>query len=174
MLWEFTSDLGTSKSHPLDTCRLVHLSSMAQTGRAELGFPVIISKNNAKNFAVQLSGHWHQCLWWPSHILCHPKCTQRLSLCSHLLRAPISSSPPQGYKKDDGHNTHDKKKKRSIPVVNSPWLDSRCPPKPLYHSPSSAGQGRENITKDSWVKIRTGRDHSPVTATGKTVSTWGS
>ena len=28
-------------------------------------------------------------------------------------------------------------------VVGWPWLDARCPPKPLYHSPSSAGQGRK-------------------------------
>jgi len=31
-------------------------------------------------------------------------------------------------------------------------------------------QGRENITKDSWVEIRTGRDHSAITVTGKTDS----
>jgi len=53
------------------------------------------------------------------------------------------------------------------------WLDARCPPKPLYHSPSSAGQGRENMTKGLWVEIRTGRDHSPITVTGKTGSPWG-
>jgi len=35
------------------------------------------------------------------------------------------------------------------------------------------GQGRENIMKGSWVKLRTGRDHSPITVTGKTDSTWG-
>ena len=38
---------------------------------------------------------------------------------------------------------------------------------------SSAGQGRENITTGSWVKIRTGRDHSAITIMGKTDSTWG-
>jgi len=37
------------------------------------------------------------------------------------------------------------------------WLDARCPPKPLYHSPSSAGQERKNTVKGSWVKIRTRR-----------------
>jgi len=42
-------------------------------------------------------------------------------------------------------------------AVTWPWLDARCPPKPFYHSPSSAGQGRENIMKGSWVEIRTGR-----------------
>ena len=30
----------------------------------------------------------------------------------------------------------------------------------------------ENITKGSWVKIRTGRDDSPITVMGKTDSTW--
>jgi len=38
---------------------------------------------------------------------------------------------------------------------------------------SSVGQGRGNITKGSQVEIRTGRDHSPVTITGKTDSAWG-
>jgi len=27
------------------------------------------------------------------------------------------------------------------------WLDAGCPPKPLYHSPSSTGQGRKNNDK---------------------------
>jgi len=43
----------------------------------------------------------------------------------------------------------------------------------LYHSPSSAGQLRENTTKGLWGKIRTGRDHSPITIMGKTDSVWG-
>jgi len=47
------------------------------------------------------------------------------------------------------------------------------PPKALYHSPSSTGQGRGNMMKGLRVEIRTGRDHSPVTATDKTDKTWG-
>jgi len=39
--------------------------------------------------------------------------------------------------------------------------------------PPSAGQWRANIMKASWVEIRTGRDHSPVTIMGKTDSAWG-
>ena len=39
--------------------------------------------------------------------------------------------------------------------------------------PSSAGQRRENITKGSWVEIRTGSGHLPITVTGKTDSVWG-
>lgn len=31
---------------------------------------------------------------------------------------------------------------------------------------SSAGQERENITKNSWIEIRTGRNHSTITITG--------
>jgi len=27
------------------------------------------------------------------------------------------------------------------------WINARCPPKPLYHSPSSAGHGRGNRMK---------------------------
>jgi len=50
-----------------------------------------------------------------------------------------------------------------LPVV----LDIRCPPKLLYHSPSPAAQGRESMMKGSWVEIRTGRDHLPITITGK-------
>ena len=38
---------------------------------------------------------------------------------------------------------------------------------------SAAGQGRENVTKGLWVKIRLGRDHSPVTVAGKTDMTGG-
>jgi len=52
------------------------------------------------------------------------------------------------------------------------WLDAKCPPKLLCHSPSSVGQERKNTAKDSWVEIRAGRDHSAVTITGKTGSTW--
>jgi len=48
------------------------------------------------------------------------------------------------------------------------WINARCPPKPLYHSPSSAGQGRRSMMKGSRVEIRTGRDHSPITVMDKT------
>lgn len=37
----------------------------------------------------------------------------------------------------------------------------------------SAGQGREYVTKGLRVKVRTGRDHSPIAITGKTDSTQG-
>lgn len=37
---------------------------------------------------------------------------------------------------------------------------------------SSDAQGRENITKDSWMQVRTGRDHSAGTITGETGLTW--
>lgn len=37
------------------------------------------------------------------------------------------------------------------------WLDARCPLKLLYHSPSSGRQDSENMTKGSWVEIRTVR-----------------
>jgi len=47
------------------------------------------------------------------------------------------------------------------------WLEARCPQKPLYHSCFSAGQGRENMMKGSWIKIRTQRDHSAITIMGK-------
>lgn len=39
--------------------------------------------------------------------------------------------------------------------------------------PFSAAQGRENITKDLWAEIGTGKDHSDVTVTGKTDLIWG-
>jgi len=48
------------------------------------------------------------------------------------------------------------------------WINARYPPKPLYHCLSSAEQGRGNIMKGSWVKIRTGRDHSEITVMDKT------
>jgi len=46
------------------------------------------------------------------------------------------------------------------------WINATCPPKLLYHSPSWAAQGRGNIMTGSWIKTRTGRDHSPVTVMG--------
>lgn len=52
-------------------------------------------------------------------------------------------------------------------------MDTRCPPKLLLSSLYSAGQGRKNKTKVSWIKVRTGKDHSPVTIKGKTASVWG-
>jgi len=48
------------------------------------------------------------------------------------------------------------------------WINVRCPPKLLYNSPSSAGQGRGNMMKGLRVETRTGRDHSPITVTEKT------
>jgi len=53
------------------------------------------------------------------------------------------------------------------------WINARCPPKPLYHCPSSAGQWRGNLMKGSRVQARIGRDHSPVIVTDKTDRTWG-
>jgi len=47
------------------------------------------------------------------------------------------------------------------------------PTKAALSLPCSAGQGRENVAKGSWVEIRTGRDRSPVTVMGKTRLTWG-
>ena len=44
----------------------------------------------------------------------------------------------------------------------------QVPTKAALSLPSSAGQGRENIMKGSWVEIRTGGDHSAITVTGKT------
>jgi len=34
-------------------------------------------------------------------------------------------------------------------VVFLAWINARCPPKLLYHSPSSTGQGRRNMMKGS-------------------------
>jgi len=48
------------------------------------------------------------------------------------------------------------------------WINARYSPKPLYHSPSSNGQGRGNMMKGSRVEIRTGRDLSPIIVTDKT------
>jgi len=48
------------------------------------------------------------------------------------------------------------------------WINVRYPPKPLYHSLSSTGQGRRNMMKGSRVETKTGRDHSPITVMDKT------
>jgi len=47
------------------------------------------------------------------------------------------------------------------------WINASCSPESLYHSPSSAGQRRGNMTKGSRVETRKGRDHSPITVTDK-------
>ena len=57
--------------------------------------------------------------------------------------------------------------------MQTPQMKVRCggltlaggqvPPKAALSPPSSAGQGRGNGTKGSWVEIRAGRDHSPIT-----------
>jgi len=48
------------------------------------------------------------------------------------------------------------------------WINAKCQPKPLNHSPFSSGQGRGRMMKGSWVEMRTGTDHSPVTVTENT------
>jgi len=53
------------------------------------------------------------------------------------------------------------------------WINARCPPKLLCHSPSSAGEGRGNMTKGLRVELRAGRDHSPIIIMNKTDLTWG-
>jgi len=50
--------------------------------------------------------------------------------------------------------------------------EGQVPTKPLYHSPSSAGQGEKSTTKGPWVEIRTGKDCSPINIMGKTDSIW--
>jgi len=40
---------------------------------------------------------------------------------------------------------------------NKAKCNARCPPKPLYHSPSLAGQRRRNMMKGSWAEIKRGR-----------------
>jgi len=49
----------------------------------------------------------------------------------------------------------------------------QVPTKAAPSLPSSAGQGRKNTMKGSWVETRTGRDHSAIAITGKTDSAWG-
>jgi len=49
----------------------------------------------------------------------------------------------------------------------------QVPTKAGLSLPSSTGQGRENIMKCLWVELGAGRDHSPVTVTGKMDSTSG-
>jgi len=39
--------------------------------------------------------------------------------------------------------------------------------------PPQLDRRKENITKGSWVKTRTGRDYSPITITSKPDFTWG-
>lgn len=50
-------------------------------------------------------------------------------------------------------------------MVGGAWLGAFCPPKPLY---PSAVRGTHNTMEGSWIKIRVGKDHSALTAMGKT------
>ena len=49
----------------------------------------------------------------------------------------------------------------------------QVPTKAAPSLPSSAGQGRGNMMKALWVKVKIGSDHSPITVMGKTDSSWG-
>lgn len=62
-----------------------------------------------------------------------------------------------------------------ISVVNWPWLHARCPPKQLCQLESSflSWIGKRKYKEIMMVKIRTGRDHSPLTVTGKADSAQG-
>jgi len=64
-------------------------------------------------------------------------------------------------------NGLEKKVKLKRYCIGLAWINAKCPPKPLCHSPFSAGQRRGNMMKSSRVETRTGRDHSPVTVMDK-------
>lgn len=51
--------------------------------------------------------------------------------------------------------------------------EHQVPTKTALSLPSSGGQWRETVPKIPWLEIRAERDHSPVTATGKTDATGG-
>lgn len=53
------------------------------------------------------------------------------------------------------------------------WLDIKCPSKSRYHSSPQLDRGGKISTKGSLIKIKTGRNHSQVTITGKTNLTRG-
>lgn len=55
--------------------------------------------------------------------------------------------------------------------VGPGWMELST--KAAVSLPSSDGHRRENVMKGSWIKIRTWRDHSPLTVIGKTDSTQG-
>lgn len=52
------------------------------------------------------------------------------------------------------------------------WIDCQVPAKAALLLPSVV-QGRENWTKTSWVKTRTGKDHSPIIVLRKADTSWG-
>jgi len=76
--------------------------------------------------------------------------------------------PGQGPVLEDVHH------KRTVAHCGGlTWPEHQVPTKATLSFTSSTGQGRKAMTKGSSLKIRTGRDHSPITITGKTDSTWG-
>lgn len=56
-------------------------------------------------------------------------------------------------------------------ALNMAWF--QVPTNVILMFPFSFGQGKENIMKGLWTKIKAGRDYSLITITGKTNSTWG-
>jgi len=48
------------------------------------------------------------------------------------------------------------------------WINARCPPKPLYHSLSSAGQGRRKYDERLEGQDKDRRDHSLITVMDET------
>ena len=48
------------------------------------------------------------------------------------------------------------------------WIKCQVPTKAAVSLPLLSGQRRRNTVKGSWIEIGTGRDHSPITVTGRT------
>ena len=81
----------------------------------------------------------------------------------HWHNVGHGASPPSGYSiQQTQTHTH------VALCFDLAWINARCPPKPPYHSASSTGQGRGNVTKGSRVETRTGRNHSLITVMDKT------
>ena len=86
------------------------------------------------------------CSWFRSHILTGPS-----AVCSHHQRVPATETMTCRWH----------------------WLDIKCPSKSQYHSSPQLDRGGKISTKGSLIKIKTGRNHSQVTITGKTNLTRG-
>lgn len=57
-----------------------------------------------------------------------------------------------------------------IPCGRLTWLDARCSPKLLYHSPPCLDRGER---KGSWVEVKTEGNYSLITIMDKTNTNWG-
>lgn len=121
--------------------------------------------------------------FFPAKMVYHRMTPERLFCPRTLNRAPSSfEAPSSGWGKHSTPN-HAVFPSAGLPPGYPQGMKLRvpcggltravCPPKQIHHSLPQLNRGGRKYSKSSSVKIRAGRNHSPITVTGKTDSAWG-